>query len=105
MSATTFALFMLLVRWCSGLADVTEAPKLAVQRRPSVIEGINKPKKGVARPACIASAQQPVSWQHRAGWSRWSVPGVIKRCDGAVDDRLWYSIPGGDSCNMEDQRM
>lgn len=66
-----------------------EKPLEAVQHRRAAIVS------GDQVPAVIASAQQPLMWQHRPGWFGWSVKALVHTCDGAEDGRLWYSIVGG----------
>lgn len=71
-------------------------PALAVQCREPFIAGGKEGK------ALIVSAQRPSSWQHHPGWTTWSERGVIKRCDGSDDMRLWYSIVPSEAKPDED---
>ena len=83
---------LVLLACCRGVSAAGEAPSLdpflAVQCRELVIAD-GKPGGGL-----IVSAQLPSSWEHRPGWTTWSEHGVIKRCDGSDDLRLWYSFVG-----------
>ena len=76
---------------CRGVSAAGETPSLlAVQcREPVIADG--QPGGGL-----IVSAQLPSSWEHRPGWTTWSEHGVIKRCDGSDDPRLWYSFVGSE---------
>ena len=58
-------------------------PVDAVQLRPEAIVDPSSQghKKG---PAVIASAQQPLSWQHRPSWKKWSIAGIIKMADASI---------------------
>ena len=82
--------YLLLLGHLKLAAAPTESPYIepieAVQLRKAVIGGKHHGD------ALIVSAQLPSSWQHQEGWTTWSVPGVIKRCDGTDDPRLWYSV-------------
>ena len=85
---------------CRGVSAAGETPSidpiLAVQcREPVIADG--KPGGGL-----IVSAQLPSSWQHRPGWMTWSEHGVIKRCDGSDDPRLWYSFAGSEADPAKD---
>ena len=81
--------------WAAGGASQLD-PALAIQCREPVIAGGEEGK------ALIVSAQRPSSWQHRPGWTTWSERGVIKRCDGSDDLRLWYSVVSSEAKPEED---
>ena len=60
-----------------------EKPLEAVQHRRAAIVS------GDRVPAVIASAQQPLKWQHRPGWFAWS---VNQQCSSASTVRQVYSV-------------
>ena len=59
-----------------------------VQRRATII-ALPGDENDPDGSAAIVSAQRPT---FNPGLSRWSNVGVVMRCDGTVDNRLWYHV-------------
>ena len=90
--------------WCSWrAAEASGRPaEPHSSTLPSRSSAASPSSRGGRRERLIVSAQRPSSWQHHPGWTTWSERGVIKRCDGSDDVRLWYSLVPSEASPEED---